>query len=285
MKICVYSVLIGDYEGINEQPITSKSNVPFIMFTDRRDLVSKTWNNKCIEPMFPLDSVRSQRKIKLQPHLYLEEFDVSLYIDNSVVLKTPPEIIINRFLSESFDLVAFKHSFRETLLDEFKVVIEQSLDNPHRILKQLNDYRITDAELLEQKPIWSGLLIRRHNKKHMMSFSDIWCSHVMRYSRRDQLSINYAIKHSKVNVSLVDLDNHKTDFHRWPVLRNRKHDKRIYTPTDTSNNSIQEHMLIIEQDFPINEITKIQSSKSNRMPKLLRYTVNILRKILNLLQK
>src|SRR5262249_25922485 len=98
---CVYTTLIGGYETLNEQPVASNSPVPFICLTDDPDLRSETWQIRRVEPLFGLDPIRSQRALKLLPHEHLPDFDCSIYIDNCITLKAPPEALIKQYLGAS----------------------------------------------------------------------------------------------------------------------------------------------------------------------------------------
>lgn len=60
-KSCAYTVLIGNYEPLNEQPVAADSDLPFICLTDDRALTSSTWTVVQVEPAFPMDPIRSQR--------------------------------------------------------------------------------------------------------------------------------------------------------------------------------------------------------------------------------
>jgi hypothetical protein len=94
---CVYTALTGAYERLNEQPVATAANIPFICLTDDVGLRSKTWQIRRVDMLFPMDPVRSQRALKLCPHRYLPDFDCSLYIDNCVLLSAPPERLIEQF--------------------------------------------------------------------------------------------------------------------------------------------------------------------------------------------
>jgi hypothetical protein len=75
---CVYTALIGGYEVLNEQPIAATSSLPFICLTDDPELRSETWQIRRVEPLFGLDSIRSQREFKLRPHVHLPDFNCSI---------------------------------------------------------------------------------------------------------------------------------------------------------------------------------------------------------------
>jgi hypothetical protein len=51
---------------------------------------------------------------------------------------------------------------------------------------------------------------------------DIWMDQVLRYSRRDQLSVNYAIRTAGLRVNAITIDNFQSDYHSWPVETSRK---------------------------------------------------------------
>jgi quercetin dioxygenase-like cupin family protein len=217
---CVYTMLIGGYEELNEQPVAASSSIPFICLTDDRDLCSETWEIRCVEPLFAMDYVRSQRAIKLLPFKFLPEFDRSLYIDNTVVLKTEPERLIGQYLGASgFSLL--EHSFRSTVLDEFREVENQGLDDPGRISEQLNHYTMECPEVLQEKPYWTAILLRNHQDQKVRAMLELWNAHVQRYSRRDQLSVNLAFRRSGLQPNVFRIDNHNSWFHSWPHIRQR----------------------------------------------------------------
>ena len=55
-------------------------------------------------------------------------------------------------------------------------------------------------------------------------FSEIWFSNVLRYSRRDQLSIIHSALQSNLMINGFYLDNHSSIYHQWPVInKDRKY--------------------------------------------------------------
>ena len=215
-KRCVYTALVGQYEALNEQPIARESGLPFICFTDDPSLRSETWEVRPIDLLFRLDAVRSQREVKLRPHKYLPEFSSSLYIDNSVILKETPERVFERYAPAS-GLALVQHSYRSSVIDEFHAVHAAGYDDSARILEQLNHYALSRPEVLEQKPLWGGIQIRDHEDETVRDFLDAWRSHVLRYSRRDQLSVNYVMAELGFTPDIIEVDNHNSWFHTWPT--------------------------------------------------------------------
>ena len=213
---CVYTTLIGHYEKLNEQPVAATSPLPFICFTDDPELRSDTWQVRRVEPLFGMDPIRSQRTIKLCPHEHLPDFDCSIYIDNSVVLKASPEALIEQYLGTAAFCLP-EHSFRDSVLEEFLEVEALAYDDAGRLFEQLNHYSLELPEVLEERPFWTGVLLRDHRNTQVRRMLDIWVAQIQRYSRRDQLSVNYAFKRAGLTPGLLRIDTWESWFHSWPI--------------------------------------------------------------------
>ena len=100
-RLCVYTVLIENYESLNEQPVVENSQVDFICFTDNPQLTSSSWKIVHVRPVLPLDSARSSRFLKMRPDHILGDYESSIYIDNSVVLKARPEDIYDEWMGRA----------------------------------------------------------------------------------------------------------------------------------------------------------------------------------------
>lgn len=218
---CVYTVLTGDYEILNEQPTAATSDWDFICLTDSPTLRSDSWQIRRVPLAFEMDPIRSQRILKILPHDYLGDFDRSLYIDNTIILRAPPEAIQASCFADA-DVGLFVHSFRTSLQDEFLEVARLGLDDQMRVLEQLNHYALVCPDLLEQRPYWSGMLWRDHRSRGVRCAMEQWRNQVLRYSRRDQLSLNLALRLAGVIPTLIHHDNHETWYHQWPLRNSRR---------------------------------------------------------------
>lgn len=204
--------MIGAYERLNDQPVAARSSMPFICLTDDPNLRSDAWDVRLIEPTFPMDPIRSQRDLKLRPHLHLPEFEASLYIDNTVILKEPPEVLFDRhWTSARFALPS--HSYRDSVLDEFLEVARLGLDEPSRIFEQLNHYELECPEVLALRPYWCGILFRGHRDEAVQQMLETWYLQVVRYARRDQLSAHYAFRKAQLQPEVIDIDNRESWLH------------------------------------------------------------------------
>ncbi|MEY9853672.1 hypothetical protein ABH923_003350 [Leifsonia sp. EB41] len=216
----VYTALLGGYEELLEQPVASQTDIPFICFTDDPALTSETWRIVLVEPMFPLDLVRSQREFKIRGHEDVAGFEETLYIDNSVLLKKTPDEILDAWLADA-DYGVSLHSYRERVIDEFDEVVALNYDDAARVQEQLLHYADLYPDLIQQHPYWNGMIARR-NTPQVQAAMERWFDHVLRYSRRDQLSANVTLSLSGLRVNGVELENFESDLHSWPVEVARK---------------------------------------------------------------
>lgn len=219
-KRVVYTALIDNYESLNDQPVAAESSIDFVCFTDSPDISSDSWDVRRITPRFPLDSVRSARYLKINGPDLLPEYDESLWIDNTVLLKVAPEQIFNDWLATA-DLAIPVHSFRTSILAEFDAIATHGLDDAGRVYEQLIHYTASNPEALQEAPLWTALVARRHTREVRL-IMHAWSDHVMRYSRRDQLSVNYVMRMMDAQINRVELDNRDSDIHLWPQHTERR---------------------------------------------------------------
>ena len=85
MRRVVYTCLFGHSELFNDFEY-ERDGIDFICFTDDPELRSDFWKIELL-PRKALDPARAAKKIKSLPHVYLAQYDQSLYIDNTVRLK------------------------------------------------------------------------------------------------------------------------------------------------------------------------------------------------------
>ena len=224
--IIVYTVLVGKHEGLNSQPKIKESKIKHVCLTDDINLKSDYWEIIHLDMILPKDNHRSQRNLKIRPHLFFPDYKYSLYIDNTVVLLQKAEefihMITNRddFLENNPFFAIPYHSFRKDLREEFYQCSNLRLDSQFRIYEQITDYFKINKEFFNFKPYWAGILFRNHNNKKLKNLSEIWFANICRYSRRDQLSLMHSAYQANIKLIGFNLDNSSSQFHKWPVKNN-----------------------------------------------------------------
>ena len=217
----VCTALFGRHERLVEQPIAATTDVDFLCFTDDPELASETWELRAAEPLLALDPVRSARAVKLVGHPDVAAYDEVLWIDARVRLDAPPNELLGSWLAD-VDLAVPRHSFRTDVVSEFEAVLEAGLDDFSRIYEQLTHYSVSAPELLRAPVPWTGMLARRSSER-MDAAMRTWLVHVLRYSRRDQLSFVHCMARSDMSYRLIATGNHQSEAHEWLAPDGRSH--------------------------------------------------------------
>ena len=212
-RIVVYTALFGSYEALVEQPMAADSAVKFVCFTDDETLESDSWEVRLLRPTVPWDSTRMARKSKILGYREFEEAEATLWIDNRVILREPPEVVVNSLLAEA-DIAMPLHDHRSSVADEFTAVLRAGFDEPHRVREQLHFISAVMPVVLHEVPLWTAIVARRRTPEVDRAM-DTWWDLVMRHSRRDQLSANYAVRDADVRINKFSLPNVESHMHTW----------------------------------------------------------------------
>ncbi len=228
----VYSTLFGGYESLNEDHVP-QMDVATFCFTDDPELTSDFWEVVVVERAFPLDPIRSQRLIKIAGHPLLANYAETLYVDNAVTIKGSVHDLLDAWLKHA-DVALPWHSFRSSVEEEFTAVVRQSLDELPRVTEQYEHYMMSGIHLAELRPYWTAIIARRHSPDVDQAFT-LWSQHVLRYSRRDQLSCRVALLDLDING--VEINNYSSAHHTWPRLDGRRPTLRqatfgVHLPTE-----------------------------------------------------
>ena len=249
--ICVYTTLFGNYETLNEN-LPNLDGVDYVCITDSSSLRSSVWNVCCVTPFVPGDIVRSQRHAKICPEIYscVSSYEFLVYIDNCILVNSRLVELISSFRQSGSQLMAVNHSYRSSLYEEFLAVAYSHKDNIGVISKQLEHYVSYFPRLLTEKPLWTGILFRRPLEREMLKLSQIWYSQILRFSRRDQLSLQVAIERTEALCFRIDLNNFQSEYHQWPVNVGRKSlplDSQIYAEIPLAENLLIHQSLMLEK--------------------------------------
>jgi hypothetical protein len=218
-RACVYTCVLGGYESLTEQPAASGSGLEMVCLTDDPELESETWRIQVIDPVLAADAPRSSRHPKMFPERYLPDRPASLYLDNSVRLRTAPEHVLAAALAdEATDMALSRHSFHASLWEEATAIERLGFDDPARVGELIEVIAATAPDVLDERPWWGGMIARRHGRPAVRAAMEDWWRHVLRYSRRDQLSLPLVLsRHPGLVVCDMGLDNHSSALHEWPV--------------------------------------------------------------------
>jgi len=217
MKRVVYTCLFGHSELFNDFEY-QRDDIDFICFTDDPELRSDFWEIRLL-PKQLLDPARAAKKLKALPHIYLAEYDWSLYIDNTVRLKVAPSRLFDEYLATARSpLVCFRHYERDCIYDEAEVVLLLDFDTPARVIPQMEFYRYLGY------PAHAGLgkstlLLRRHHDPGLQRAMNFWSDQIQSRSKRDQLSMMPSCWSVNFAIEFIPERFDKFELLEWPVLK------------------------------------------------------------------
>ena len=190
-KVIVYFCLIGDYDNVTS--FNKQKGYDYILFTDQK-INNTNWT------IFPIpDSVlnlkvskiKKQRYMKIMPHKFFKNYDLSLYIDANYEIKGDLDDYLVNTLNP-LDHIYIPHL-------QFGKGIRQALDNA--IEKKLDDVsllnkikkRYDSKHFLDKTGIVNaGLMIRYHNTEDCIRLMEKWWREVRDYSHVDGFAFDYA---------------------------------------------------------------------------------------------
>ena len=231
MKRAVYTCLFGYSELFNDFQY-QRDDIDFICFTDDPDLRSDFWKIELL-PRRVLDPARAAKKIKALPHVYLAQYDCSLYVDNTVRLKAAPKRFFEEYLAPAKSpLVCFRHHERDCIYEEAKAVLALGFDTPERVNPQMELYRYLGYPA-KNGLAKSTLLLRRHQDPALQRVMNSWQEQIFSHSRRDQLSMLPACWFEGFEPEYLPLRFDSYELLAWPVIKDnlrvpRDFDEAVY---------------------------------------------------------
>lgn len=190
MKICAYTCITGGYDSLKE-PLAQSNGIDLVCFSDNADLRSDAWQVRPIPSELTfLSKVKQQRIIKICPHRYLQDYDVSVWIDGNLRIKNDLSRFIAQYDLSKHSLYTRIHPSRDCIYEEARSIIELKKDSRMKIQPMVDRYKqagypshIGMAE--------TNVLLRDHNKLDCQRLGNEWATEILKYSHRDQMSFNY----------------------------------------------------------------------------------------------
>ena len=214
-KIVVYTAIFNNYDWLKE-PVIKPKDIDFICYTDSDAIQSKNW--KVVK--MNLDGKNPSllnREIKLlYPYTKLQDYDYSLYVDGSMMIKGNVGEFIRKYIQSPLVLVNFRHPNKDCLFAEIDYCIERRRGN----VDKLKEQRVIYEE--EGMPKHFGLsdnkiLLRDNHSEEGEKMMKEWFEHVVDYSGRDQVCLPYVLyKYHKEYVFFEENIENNEYFETWP---------------------------------------------------------------------
>lgn len=218
-RLVVYTALVGAKEELanplTDLPTGSQSDLDleFVCLTDDVRLESDVWSMRTIQDQH-LPPEKLSRRPKALPHEYFPDAEFSLYIDNTVSFKRLP-MAADLPLADEKPMRAFRHSNRNNPLDEAMVIAMLGYDDTDVICRQM-DFYASRVDVTRLGPLTTGtVLMRRHHDARVKHFGRVWWESILAFSKRDQLSIDFALRCGGVQIEPFEGDTVDNGFINW----------------------------------------------------------------------
>lgn len=140
------------------------------------------------------DTRRIARFVKTNLAHLLPEYETVIWIDGNLQLTAPIEGLIAQMKARGCSIAAIPHPVRTTVQEEAEVAIRLVLDDPAVIRTQMEKYTRIDPGLSEERLIESNFMIFDMTDPRVVQVTDLWWSEICAHSKRDQLSLNHALR-------------------------------------------------------------------------------------------
>ena len=234
-KRVVYTCITGSYDGLIDPEYIS-DGYDYICFTDNKEFKSDIWDIRPLpKEVEGLSQVKKQRFIKINPHLFLPEYELSVWVDGNVTLKGNLNELTEKTLVDDCSIYVPKHPSRDCIYSEAKAVISMRKDKEENVNPQIYRY---EKEGFPSKYglLQSNIVIRKHNNEDCKKIMETWSDEVINGSHRDQLSFNYVLwKNNDVKVIYLDKKIYKSEWFYWNSGHKKFH-KKIKSETISYNN-------------------------------------------------
>lgn len=186
-KIAVYTCITGDYDKLIE-PSNVDSRFDYFCFTDNDKQINSPWFLKSMA-LPELDNKDKNRYVKMHPHIFFSDYDITIYIDGNV-----------RIVGDLYELVAeidelegcffaYAHAERDCVYSEAAACSYFSHDWIWRIVKQMREYSFNNYPM-NNGLVSANILIRKNNSMLEM-LMDAWWNAYSSGVKRDQLSLSF----------------------------------------------------------------------------------------------
>lgn len=185
-RAAVYTAIFGGRDSYREPP---EGDYDCFLFTDA-PVATKHAQVRQYPMVIPGDPTRSARMFKLLPHVFLPDYELTLWMDGDFALQDVDVAAMEKaYLSEAH-LATFVHRFRKCAYDEAMECVIRDLDEPLRIGRQMARYeRIGFPRQMGLAE--TGIQLRHSQEPSIKLFGAEWWREVLYGSRRDQLSFNF----------------------------------------------------------------------------------------------
>lgn len=201
MKKVLYTCITGGYDNVPEYKYIAP-DWEYVLFTDNADLIQAgKIHHWTVRPLVfnYLDNVRNARWHKINAHILFPDYDYSLWLDGNIsIVRKKAFTIADKFIHKNTLVAVPLHLFRNCIYQEAKEIINLSIDYKRVVnaeIKCLRKHNYPENNGLHE----TCILLRKHD--NIINALNQWWHMVAKYSKRDQLSFDYAMWANDVKIT------------------------------------------------------------------------------------
>lgn len=188
-RIVIFTAIVSGYDALMP-PEKLDNRFDYVVFTDQPIKNYGIYKVKPI-PFFSEDPTRSARFVKTHPHILLSEYDLAIWIDANIMISGDIYPLINSFKDSRKPVGAIPHPIRKSMYEEAEACIKSQKGDEDLVLEQIKHYR--NMGFKKNELIESNFMIFNLRSKMSIKFLAMWWSEIDKFSRRDQISINFSL--------------------------------------------------------------------------------------------
>jgi hypothetical protein len=227
----VYTCITGGYDNIPRHPYVA-DGWDYVLFTDDAELIKRgRVEHWVVKPLAfnKLTNVKNARWHKVNAHKLFPDYDYSLWLDSNILVNNEKLFKIADDLIKKKTLVAVpNHPLRKCIYDEAVVIKNEQIDFPNIVDREIN-FLCEEGYPKNNGLSETGILLRAHNR--IKKTLNLWWRMIAKYSKRDQLSFNYALWKTGVGATPI-----YTDVAGFGIHRTSSDFSFVYAPSHNHNN-------------------------------------------------
>jgi len=190
LRVALVTAVIGPFDSLL-LPESLEQDVDYFCFSDSIDDGYGVF--RILPPPYvDADPRRTARYIKTNLPKLFPDYDFVVWADANVLIRSSALAFVAASNAADCGVGAIPHPVRETYFEEAQEVKALALDDESVIDAQIDRYRSL-PELAEEQLIETNFMVLDVRRPEVHQFCRLWWNEINSYSKRDQLSINYAL--------------------------------------------------------------------------------------------
>ena len=247
LKIAVYTCITGDYDTLIK-PRHVDERLDYFCFIDNDKQIKLPWILKSMA-LPELDNKDKNRYIKMHPHSFFSDYDITIYIDGNVEIVGDLYELAAQINELEGYFFAYAHAERNCVYSEAAACSYFAHDWIWRIAKQMREYSVNNYPM-NNGLVSANILIRKNNSM-LETLMNAWWKAYSSDVKRDQLSLPFVSWQLDIPIMYLG----QNDFRYFQVIKHpidrKPFKKRVRKYVDRALTFVIPYQKLFSVPFPI----------------------------------